>query len=53
MIIFTESFISYFYQDPSACSCGMAQSGIKAGSESDGQELDCDEITLKGEDIFN
>ena len=31
----------------------MAQSGIKAGSESDGQELDCDEITLKGEDIYN
>ena len=31
----------------------MAQSGIKAGSESDEQELDCDEITLKGEDIYN
>ena len=31
----------------------MAQSGTKAGSESDGQELDCDEITLKGEDIYN
>ena len=31
----------------------MAQSGIKAGSESDGQVLDCDEITLKGEDIYN
>ena len=35
----------------------MAQSGIKAGikagPESNGQELDCEEITLKGEDIYN